>query len=328
MDDPFLHDAASDHPPIALVTGAAGFIGVALCRTLRSRGWRVRALLRRPIGGPWDYDVQLDLGTQPVPPSFLEGVDTVFHLAGKAHAVSRGRVEWDAYRRSNFQSTLDLLGAARSSGVRCFVYMSSVKAGDIPEPRADDPAPADPYAQSKRLAEEAVLGSGALPHPVVLRPALVYGPHPKGYLKVMIKAVRGGWFPLLPDTGNARSMVHRDDLVEAALRCAIDPRARRRTYVVTDGHPYSTREIYEMILAALGRRRPSWEVPLGMLRVAAFVGDLGERLSGHRLPFDSEVLGKLTGSALYDGRAIEDELGFHAALQLKDAIGEMIATTP
>lgn len=327
MEDSLLHHAASNHPPIALVTGAAGFIGIALCRTLRSRGWRVRALLRRPIAGPWDDDVRVDLGTQPLSPSFLEGADTVFHLAGKAHAVSRGSVEWEAYRRSNFQSTVDLLDAARSAGVRCLVYMSSVKAGDIPDPRADDPTPADPYAHSKRLAEEAVLGSGAVPHPVVLRPALVYGPNPKGYLEVMIKAVRGGWFPPLPDTGNARSMVHRDDLVEAALRCAIDPRARGRSYVVTDGHPYSTREIYETILAALGRRRPRWEVPLGALRAVASVGDLGERLSGHRLPFDSEVLGKLTGSALYDGRAIEDEIGFHAALRLEDAIGEMIATT-
>jgi UDP-glucose 4-epimerase len=311
---------------VALVTGASGFIGPALCRRLRADGWRVRALMRRPAAGPWDEAVYLELGQQPPPPYLLAGVDCIYHLAGRVHALSDGPDADADYRVANVQSTLDLLAAARAAGVRGFVYLSSVKALDGLGAAG---AGADtPYGRSKHAAEEAVLTSGAVPHPVVLRPALVYGPYPKGYLGLMIRAVRAGWFPPLPELDNARSLVHRDDLAEAAVCCAADPRARGRGYTVTDGIPYSTRQIYELILAALGRRPPRWHLPVGLLRLAALAGDGLGRLRGRRLPFDSAVLDKLLGSAWYDGSPIREELGFETRHTVSDAMPEMVATTP
>ena len=278
----------------------------------------------RGLTGDWDEYFAVDLGHEPVPARALEGVDALFHLAGRAHSVADPRRGWEMYRQDNLESTRALLANAKSSGVRCVVFVSSVKAGDA---NPLDPPYKDPYAHSKRLAEQAVLEGDCVAHPVVVRPALVYGPEPKGYLRLMIKAVRSGWFPPLPEVGNARSMVHRDDLARALIAVATDDRARGRTYVVTDGHPYSTREIYETILSALGRRAPSWSLPLAPLRLAARVGDLGERLTGRRWPLDSELLDKVLGSAFYDGTAIERELGFRARLRLADAIEEMVATT-
>jgi nucleoside-diphosphate-sugar epimerase len=204
------------------------------------------------------------------------------------------------------------------------VMDGSVDAGRI---GGDDWVPDSPYGRSKLAAERAVLGSGSVAHPVVLRPALVYGPNPKGYLELMIRAVRGGWFPPLPEVGNGRSMVHRDDLVEAAVLCAIDPRAIGRAYVVTDGTPYSTRQIYELILDALGRKPPGWTVPLPLLRAAARVGDTLGRLRGRRFPLDSDVLEKLLGSARYDGGPICRELGFVPKRDLRGSMTEMVATT-
>ena len=317
---------------LVLVTGASGFIGPRLCQRLREDGSEIRAVMRRPTQGPWDESIQLELGTEPVPPGLLHGVDAVFHLAGRAHALGDGPQAEAAYRRANLQSTLDLLAAARAQGTRAFVLFSSVKAlregwDESNRTVPPDPARLTPYGRSKWLAEQAVLGEGTVPHPVVLRPALVYGPSSKGCLWLMIRAVRGGWFPPLPEVGNARSMVHRVDLVEAALLAATHPAAKHRIYVVTDGHPYRTREIYETILSALGRRAPSWNFPLAPIRLAARAGDLAERLTGRRMPLDSELLDRVLGSALYDGRAIENELGFRARLRLADAIGEMVSTT-
>lgn len=315
---------------IALVTGASGFIGPSLCDRLKSTGWVVRAVMRRPAEGPWADAVQLDLGVQPIPPDLLAGVDCIFHLAGKAHAVAEQGAGEDAYRIANVQSTLDLLAAARAAGVRGFVYFSSVKAiaegGDGSEDPAKNWTPDTPYGRSKRAAEQAVLIGNAVPHPVVIRPALVYGPHPKGYLELMIRAVRAGWFPPLPESGKGRSMIHRDDLVAAALLCATDPRARGRAYVVTDGVPYSTRQIYALILKALGRPVPGWSLPIGVLALAARLGDGAERLFRRRLPLDSEVIDKLIGSALYDGNAIRHELGFEPQRTLDDSMAEMVAT--
>ena len=307
----------------AVVTGAAGFIGPGLCRRLAADGWRVRALLRRPAVGPWDESVLIDLGRESVPQAALAGVDCVFHLAGKAHALADGAGADEEYRRANVQSTLDLLAAARARGVHGFVYFSSVKAMG----EGDGSGPNSPYGRSKLAAEQAVLGGGAVAHPVVLRPALVYGPHPKGYLELLIRAVRAGWFPPLPELGNGRSMVHRDDLVAAAVRCANDPRARGRTYVVTDGTPYSTRQIYEFILESLGRRAPRWNLPVTVLRLAALGGDAVGRMRGRRFLFDSDVLDKLIGSARYDGEPICRELGFESRRDLRESMPEMVATT-
>ena len=316
---------------LALVTGASGFIGLALCRKLMSEGWRVRVLMRRPAAGPWEESLNLELGRQSVPSDLLAGVDVIFHLAGRTHALAEGPGAEEEYRLANIQSTRDLLEAAAIAGIQSFIYFSSVKA-TVMARESDVEAtlqllPDSPYGRSKHAAEEVVLRGGAVPHPVVLRPSLVYGPHPKGYLAQMIRAVRAGWFPPLPDLGNARSMVHRDDLVEAALLCASDPRARGRTYVVTDGIPYSTRQIYEFILTALGRNPPRWTVPIGLLRLAALAGDQVGRWQGRRFLFDSEILDKVIGSAWYDGEAIRRELGFVPQRTLRDSMAEMVATS-
>ena len=315
-----------------LVTGASGFIGPSLCRRLQAQGKQVIAVMRRPAAGPWDQAYALTLGRDKVPDELLEGVDSVFHLAGKAHALADGPQAEEEYRLSNLQSTLDLLTAARGHPVRAFVYISSVKAmgegGEEIEDETTEPNPRTPYGLTKLAAERQLLEGGAIPHPVVLRPSLVYGPDPKGYLALLIGAVRGGWFPPLPDVGNGRSMIHRDDLVEAMLLAAADPRAAGRTYLVADAEPYSTRQIYAAICNALGRTVPGWHLPLGLLRLAAGAGDAIGGLRGRRFFFDSDVLAKFIGSARYDGGLIRRELGFEPTRTLPGSMKEIVSSLP
>lgn len=315
-----------------LVTGAAGFIGRALCERLRAEGRQVLALVRRPGPGPWDEAVTLTLGAEPIPPGLTAGVECIFHLAGRAHAIGDGPDAEAEYRRGNVQGTLDLLESAGRNGVETFVYFSSIKAmgegGAEIQDETAVPAPVTAYGRTKLAAEQAVLHGGQVPHPVVLRPALVYGPSPKGHLELMIRAVKRGWFPPLPEAGNRRSMIHLDDLVEAALLVAADPRAAGRIYILTDGMDYSTRDLYLAICAALGRPVPGWSLPWPVLRLAAVVGDAGRHVLGRRLPFDSEALEKLAGSARYSGERIRWELGFRPRRRLADAMAEMVASVP
>jgi UDP-glucose 4-epimerase len=124
---------------------------------------------------------------------------------------------------------------------------------------------------------------------------------------------------------NRRSMVHITDVVEAAVLAAFHPVANGQCYIVTDGRPYSTREIYEMICRALGRRVPSWSVPPPVLKSLARVGDFLGSVRGRRFPFDSDALEKLTGSALYSMAKISRELGYRPRVTLEDALPEMIS---
>lgn len=314
---------------LCLVTGAGGFIGTALCGRLRQTA-RVRALLRRPGHGPWDETVVADLEKDGIPAGALDGVDTVYHLAARTHALAEVPGDDRAYESLNVGGTVKVLDASRRGGVRRFVFFSSVKAmGEGGPEQLDEthrPRPSTSYGRTKREAEKAVLEDGSVPEPVVLRLTLVYGPGGKGNLENMIEAVDRGSFPPLPDVGNRRSMVHVDDVVEASVLAARSDRSSRRVFVVSDGRAYSTREIYEWICQALGKPVPGWTVPLTGFKTLAKVGDVIGRVTGTRWRFDSNSYEKLLGSAYYSNAAIRETLGFEPKWDLKRALPAIVAS--
>lgn len=311
------------------MSGASGFIGRALCQKLRDLGLKVRGGMRHPADGPWDEVSLFDLATQQLPEGALAEVDTIFHLAGKAHALSEARQDEEEYLCINTQGTGALLEAAKGAGVRRFVFISSVKAmGEGGAACQDEGAichPESPYGKSKLAAERLVLDGGYVPEPVVLRLSMVYGSSPKGNLPRMVDAIAKGRFPPLPELGNKRSMVHVEDVIQAALLAAEQPRAAGQTYIVTDGKTVSTRQLYEWICEALDRPVPGWTIPVGIMRTLAKVGDGIGQMRGRRFPFDSDALDKLTGSACYSSAKITRELGFRPAWDIRSALPEIVA---
>ncbi|MDQ6950691.1 MAG: NAD-dependent epimerase/dehydratase family protein, partial [Mariprofundales bacterium] len=257
----------------------------------------------------------------------LAGIDTVFHLAGKAHALAETQQSVDEYFHTNTDATRRLLEACREQGVQRLVYFSSTKAAGDLDGVMDETVsaePTTPYGQSKRAAERLVLDGGYLPYPVVIRPAMVYGDSEKGNLSKMIRSIRAGTFPSLPDLPNRRSMVHVDDVVQAALLAAERSAAAGEIYIVTDGEAYSTRQIYAWVCEALDQRVPPWHVPLWLLQMLAIVGDGIGSVRGRRFMFDSDVLAKLCGSAHYSSAKITRELGFQPQRNLHEALPEIV----
>lgn len=242
-----------------LVTGASGFIGRRLLRPCD------RALVR--AAGRLPNDVVGDLLDQASLAAACQGVDTIFHCAGYAHAFAS--TSPDIHWRINYEGTRNLLAAAGEAGVRRFVFLSSVKAMAEPGSSCVDEdwpgEPASAYGKAKRAAEEAVLDAGARydMHVVNLRLAMVYGRGGRGNLERMARGIAAGWFPPLPETGNHRSLVHVDDVVEAVRLAATQSTANGRTYIVAGARAYSGREIYDTIRAILGKPRARHRVPNG-----------------------------------------------------------------
>ena len=309
------------HGRPVLVTGGTGFIGRRLAATLRERGARVRILVRPHNGIPPDRDgietVGGDLADAAGLARACAGMDTVLHAAGFAHADAAMTPEFaDRHWAMNAEGTFRLLEAAVTVGVKRFVFLSSVKAVGEPGSRCVDECwdapPETPYGRAKRAAEERVqtVGQSSGLHTVNLRLALVYGPGMKGNVPRWIDAVRRGRFPPLPETGNRRSLVHVDDVVQAALLAAAHPAAQGQTYLVTDGQPYSGRELDLLIRRALGRPAPRWTVPAGMLYGVAALTDGVLRWAGRRERPCRSALDKLLGWACYSSARIERELGY------------------
>lgn len=304
----------------SLVTGASGFIG----RRLLEEG--DRALLRHAAAIPGT--VVGDLLAPESLAAACEGIGSVFHCAGYAHAFTSS--DPDAHWRINCEGTRNLLKAAGEAGVRRFVFLSSVKAMAEPGDACVDEdwpgEPDTPYGRAKRAAEEAVLEAGAKygMHAVNLRLAMVYGRGGRGNLERMARGIRAGWFPPLPDTGNRRSLVHVDDVAAVMRLVARAPVASGRTYIVADPKAYSGREIYDAIRSALGKLPARWRVPAALLRSGGRLGDGLGKLTGLALPLNSEVTERLLGSACYSPARIERELGWRAGIGLANGVREML----
>jgi len=316
-----------------LVTGATGFIGQHLVNVLLEEGASVIVLSRRPPSetGRKYKTVVGDL----TKPATLEGicddVDIVFHLGGYAHAINQLDEDSETINQKvTVEGTRALIEQSLKAGVSRFLFFSSVKAmgeggADCIDETAEDQAVSS-YGKAKREAEKLVLEAGQHGlQPTIFRLPMVYGPGCKGNLPRMIRAIARGRFPVLPETGNRRSMVDVRDVVQAAMLAAGSESAAGKTYIVTDGQVYSTRQIYEWICAALSRPVPHRAIPLPMLRIVARMGDVITRLIGRRFVFDSDALGKLTGSAWYSSEKISRELNYRPTHTLKDSLPEMVA---
>ena len=305
---------------MVLISGASGFIGSRLL----SLG--ARALVRKScemagamVGDLADVASLLRACT---------GIGTVFHCAGYAHAFANS--DPAAHWRINFEGTRNLAESAGRAGVGRFVFLSSVKAMAEPgDNLADEDWPSEPataYGRAKRAAESAVLAAGAQygMHVVNLRLAMVYGSGGRGNLERMGRLVQRGLFPPLPETGNHRSLVHVDDVVEVMRLVAEDDRANGRTYIVAAAEAPSGRQLYDALREAFGMSRCRWTVPEFALRLAGRCGDGLETVMRRRLPLDSEALDRLLGSAWYSPARIERELGWRARVSLADGLREMI----
>jgi UDP-glucose 4-epimerase len=296
---------------VNFVTGGSGFIGQKLTVVLKQLGGEIRVLSR---GEQSDYDtIVCDLQSEAIPDQAFNNVNTVFHLAGFAHDIRDASKISDLYYKVNVSATVQLANLAVKSGVKRFVFVSSVKAGGNPPigtcaNEKDQRNAEDVYGRTKREAELKLLEIGQVSgmHVSIIRPSLVYGPDVKGNLQLMLSGIEKGWFPPLPETGNRRSMIHVDDLVRAILLVAEDKRANGEIFIATDGTPYSSRYIYNAMCSVLDKSISKWSVPKILFDMASLVN-----------PRIKYKLNKLLGDECYSSAKLE-ALGFKAKKTLKD----------
>ncbi|WP_428087107.1 NAD-dependent epimerase/dehydratase family protein [Candidatus Thioglobus sp.] len=291
-----------------LISGASGFIGSLLVRAING-SIRVLSRAKHP-----DFETVIcDFQSDTIPGDALYGVNTVFHLAGFAHDLRDARKIESTYRKVNVDATIELAKLAVQSGVKRFIFISSVKAGGSSIPNKctteiDQGIPEGIYGETKREAELELLkiGKESDMHVSIIRPSLVYGPNVKGNLKLMLSGVKKGWFPPLPETGNKRSMIHIDDLVRAIVLIADDDRANGEIFIATDGTPHSSHDIYNAMCSALDRSIPKWSVPKILFDMVSLIN-----------PRIKYKLNKLLGDECYSSAKLE-ALGFKAKKTLKE----------
>lgn len=236
------------------VTGATGFVGAATIDLAIGAGIKINALTRKPQfprrGVTWTPG---ELGDRASLERLMEDADAVLHIAGVVNAPDR-----KGFAAGNVTGTMNVVDAARRSGVRRIVHVSSLAAR---EPQLSD------YGWSKELAERHVMAS-ALDWTIV-RPPAIYGPGDKEMLDLFRMATKG--FVMLPPGGRL-SVIEVSDLVRLLLALTEDRgESIAQIYEVDDGTRggYNHAEFGRAIGKALHRDVRTVATPRGLLNVAA-----------------------------------------------------------
>ncbi|HEF4733400.1 SDR family oxidoreductase [Burkholderia multivorans] len=304
-----------------VVTGANGFVGRSLCRTLVESGQLVTGIVRRngvvPRGvGEYVYmgSEFADIGTHW--PAARDTVDCVVHLAARVHVMNDSTSDPDAaFRAMNVDGTLRVAEAARQHGVRRIVFVSSIKAvaeTDDGQPlREDCPAhPEDPYGRSKHDAEVLLrqFGEATGLETVIVRPPLVYGPEVRAnFLRMMDAVARGIPLPL-GSISARRSVLYVENLADALLKCVTDPRAAGECFHVADDNPPSITGLLRLVGDAVGKPARLLPVPATALHV---IGKLTGR---------SAAIDRLTGSLQLDTERIKRVLGWQPPYTTREGL--------
>lgn len=260
-----------------LVTGATGFTGRHLVRSLTADGYGVRVLARsaaRAASLPAEVDVrEADITDPRAVSKALDGIDTVYHLAAAYREASHRE---EGYREVNVGATRNLLEAASHAGIGRFVHCSTVGVhGHVANPPGDESAPyspGDPYQRTKYEAEILALTYArerGLPLSVA-RPTAIYGPGDTRLLK-MFRMVANGTFIMLGKRDIYYHMVFIDDLVAGLRLLGTHPKAVGEVFILGGERYYTLSTITALIAGLLGVRPPWVRLPARPFQIVGSV---------------------------------------------------------
>lgn len=268
-----------------LVTGATGFIGRVLVAELLKQNFNVSIVVRQKtnqFSGEVKQFIVGDFGNNPDFTAGLAEVDCAIHLAGRAHIIDKNKAsELDGFLNINRDLTLRLAKQAVDSGVKRFLFLSSIgvngNQNNKPFFETDTPNPQEPYAISKYEAEQGLmqLSQDTGLEVVIIRPPLVYGANAPGNFGRLIQWANAKFILPLPlgFVKNSRSLIAIDNLVDFIITCSVHSKAANEIFLISDDDTLSTTKLLKKIAKAFDRRPLLLPVPVSwMIFMAKLIG--------------------------------------------------------
>jgi uncharacterized protein YbjT (DUF2867 family) len=252
---------ASNLDTLVTVFGGSGFVGRSVVRALCKRDYRIRVAVRRP---------ELAGHLQPL------------GKVGQIHAVQanlRYPASVEAAMRDSHVA-VNLVGILAESGAQKFEAVQGMGAGSVARAAgavgarmvhvsaigADENSPSR-YARSKAAGEKAVLA--AVPSATIMRPSVVFGPEDQFTNRFASLARISPVLPLIGGGLTKLQPVYVGDVASAVADAVDDKTKAGAAYELGGPEVLTMREILEIILATIERRRMLVSLPFGLAKLQA-----------------------------------------------------------
>lgn len=247
---------------IVTVFGGSGFLGRYVVQGLARDGWMIRVAVRHP--GQAKFLKPLgDIGQitplcVPVQDSeavaaALSGADAAVNLTGILFESGKQR-----FAAVHTEGAKAIATAAAAAGVRSLVQVSAIGAS---------PEAASAYARSKGEGEDAV--RAAFPEATILRPSVVFGPEDDFFNRFAEMARFSPVLPLIGGGGTRFQPVYVGDVARAVVKALGDPACRGKVYELGGPKIYSFKELMQLLVKAIDRKRALVSLPFGLARLQA-----------------------------------------------------------
>ena len=239
------------------VLGGSGFIGRYVVQRLAARGDVIAVGCRRAEGARFLMPqgnvgqiaaLNLDIGDEEVLPAFLAGNEALVNCVG---ILSESGPQ--SFERVHHTGPARLARLAREAGIERFVHISAIGA---------DSRSTSAYARTKAAGEAAV--RDAFPTVTILRPSVVFGPEDQFFNRFAAMAMISPVLPLIGGGETRFQPVYVGDVADAVVKCLDDPATAGRTYELGGPKIYSFRELIELLLAEIRRKRLLLDLPFGL----------------------------------------------------------------
>jgi len=244
------------------VLGGSGFVGRYVVKRLAARGDVVpvgcrhaeEAKFLRPMGDVGQVEpVNVAIDDEIVLPAFLAGSGAVVNCVGILRESGS-----QTFERVHHTGPARLARFAREAGVERLVHISAIGA---------DPRSTSAYARTKAAGEAAV--RDAFPTVTILRPSIIFGPEDQFFNRFAAMAIIAPALPLIGGGETRFQPVYVGDVADAVIKCLGDPATAGRTYELGGPKIYTFRELLELLLREIRRKRWFIDLPFGIAQVQA-----------------------------------------------------------
>jgi uncharacterized protein YbjT (DUF2867 family) len=244
------------------VLGGSGFIGRYIVRGLAARGDVIpvgcrhaeEARFLMPLGNVGQIAaLNVTIDDERLLPAYLAGNDALVNCVGILRESGS-----QTFERVHHTGPARLARLAREAGMQRFVHISAI---------GTDPRSPSAYARTKAAGEAAV--RDAFPTVTILRPSVVFGPEDQFFNRFAAMATLSPVLPLIGGGDTRFQPVYVGDVADAVLKCLDDPTTAGRTYELGGPKVFTFRELIELVLSEIRRKRLLVDLPFGLATLQA-----------------------------------------------------------